>query len=81
MAKLSKRIRKSVRRIAASKIARDVLEDLISAALLAAAAKISNSRSAHKAVRKVEDVVEGKAGRAKRAPGRRRKARGKAKAK
>jgi hypothetical protein len=78
MAKLSKRIRKGVGRAARSKIATDILEDLIKAALIAAAAKIANSRQAKQAARKVERTVEDAGAKAKRAPPRRRETRSKA---
>ena len=85
MAKLTKRIRKGAARVARSKMTRDILEDLISAALIAAAARISSSRSVKKVVRDAGEAVKGEGDgerdRAKKRPVRRRKASGKKRAK
>jgi hypothetical protein len=49
--KLAKRLRKSARAVIGSKMARDVLEDLISAALIAAAVKLRDSGAGKRAAR------------------------------
>jgi hypothetical protein len=58
MAKLSKRIRKGTRRVAQSEFVRDVLEDLVKAALLAAAAKLADSAAADRAKRSAERLIK-----------------------
>lgn len=47
--KIYKRVRKGAARVVHSEFVRDVLEDLVKAALLAAAAKIADSKPAKKA--------------------------------
>ena len=47
--KLAKRLRKGVKRVIGSEFARDVFEKLITAALLAAAAKLRDSAAAGRA--------------------------------
>ncbi|HYI43300.1 MAG TPA: hypothetical protein VD768_06735 [Sphingomicrobium sp.] len=60
--KLSKRLRKSAKRVIGSDIARDVFEKLITAALLVAAAKLRDSAAAGRAADAVEELVTGKSG-------------------
>lgn len=81
MAKLGKRIRKGAAKIATSKIATDLLEDLIKAALIAAAAKIAGSRRVKAMAGEAEEAVAGKAGGAKRSVPRKGKGKTKVKAK
>ena len=69
MAKLGKRVRKSAKRVAGSAFLRDVLRDLIKAAVIAAAAKFAESRSAEKVKRKAEKAI------ARKPTGKRRKTR------
>lgn len=69
--KLGKRLRKGARRLVGSRMAREVLEDLISAALIAAAVKLRESGAARRAgkaakakassaVERVEAAIAGK---------------------
>ena len=60
MAKLSKKIRKSAAKAASSQFTRDVLEKLVTAALLAAAAKLADSPTADRLKRKAERAFSGK---------------------
>ena len=57
MAKLSKRIRKGAKKAVTSQFVQDVLEKLVTAALLAAAAKLADSRAAGKVKRKAEKAI------------------------
>ena len=59
MAKLSKKVRKGAGGVVRSQFVQAILRDLIKAALIAAAAKIADSRTAGKAKREVARAVGG----------------------
>jgi hypothetical protein len=65
--KIYKRVRKGAARVVRSEFVRDVLEDLVKAALLAAAAKIADSKPAKKAGKAAACKLKKPAG-ARRAP-------------
>ena len=81
MAKLRKKIRKGASKAAGSQFVRDVLEKLVTAALIAAAAKLADSPAANRLKRKAEKALSGKSGKAKPKAhgGKRRRKRGEAK--